>query len=121
MYNVPCGDDKKWRVNAPTPVSPPINTVYCSSSHPLHSGLGLLTAFLICSNQKIRARLTLPTLDLTIKKIIKISPCQKAKLLIFCSSSQKPCACEKPRGAWAQGWQIPNPWAGLSIPHVFKY
>ena len=52
MYNVPCGDDKKWRVNAPTPVSPPINTVYCSSSHPLHSGLGLLTAFLICSNQK---------------------------------------------------------------------
>ena len=52
MYNVPCGDDKKWRVNAATPVSPPINTVYCSSSHPLHSGLGLLTAFLICSNQK---------------------------------------------------------------------
>ena len=65
MYNVPCGDDKKWKVNAPTPVSPPINKVYCSSSHPLHSGLGLLTAFPICSNQKIRARLTLPTPDLS--------------------------------------------------------
>ena len=64
----------------------------------------------MCSNQKMHARLTLVTPDLTITVVAKTS---QAAYLFQCLDFKSETVCIWKAWGWVLGWPVPNPLATL--------